>query len=354
MKPIQIHPLSAITGAGALGLTLLLTSTAHQVSDPPPPRGHGLTPPPPELKELLSHISIVYVNDGQGGTAKTIRFTGVNVQIVNGLGATNGNPADPGSLEVTVTNSVGNLIVGYNEPGTTSNRTGSHSIVTGRGNDYSSYGGLLGGSQNSISAPYASVSAGSENRARAAYSTINGGYSNEIDINAVHSAINGGTGGRIHYVAPSATGSFSTICGGAGNLIAGASTSVVVGGSTNSCQFGGSIVAVGGSGNVVQGGAAVVVGGNSNSILENTGSGFRGQASVIVGGRDNEIQGQESTVCGGQRNVIGSFASLSVIAGGNTNSIGDTTSTRAVVCGGRDRSASGPDDWRAGDLFQED
>ena len=31
-------------------------------------------------------------------TAKTIRFTGVNVQIVSGLGATNGNPDNPGSL----------------------------------------------------------------------------------------------------------------------------------------------------------------------------------------------------------------------------------------------------------------
>ncbi len=353
MQPVQIHLPSVVVGAGALGLTLGLLGMAHQISDPPPPKGHGVRPPPSKLKDLLSHVSIVYIDDGQGGQAKTIRFTGVNIQIVNGLGATNGNPADPASLDMTATNSVGNVIVGYNELGATSNRTGSHCIVTGRGNDYSSFSGVLAGSQNSIAAPYASVSAGSENRALAAYSTINAGHFNEIDINAIYSAINGGTGGRIHYVAPTATGSFSTICGGAGNLIAGASTSVAVGGSTNSCRFGGSIVAVGGSGNVVEGDAAVVVGGNSNCVLQNTGSGFRGQGSVIVGGRDNEIQGQESTVCGGQRNVIGTFSSLSVIAGGNTNSIGDT-STRAVVCGGRDRSTSGPDDWRAGGLFQED
>ncbi len=46
-----------------------------------------------EQREILSHMSIVELpmgGDEQGndlGTAKTIRFTGVNVQVVNGLGA---------------------------------------------------------------------------------------------------------------------------------------------------------------------------------------------------------------------------------------------------------------------------
>ena len=39
------------------------------------------------------HLSLVDVDDGQGKKVRTLRITGVNVQIVNGLGATNGNPA---------------------------------------------------------------------------------------------------------------------------------------------------------------------------------------------------------------------------------------------------------------------
>src|SRR5439155_451995 len=47
-------------------------------------------------------------------------ITGTNLNIRNGLGATNGNPADPASLDPASThvNGKGNLIVGYNEFGT--------------------------------------------------------------------------------------------------------------------------------------------------------------------------------------------------------------------------------------------
>ena len=61
------------------------------------------------LREILPHLSIEQLDDGQGGTARIIRFSEVNVQIVNGLGATNGNAADPESTEGTV-NGLGNLI----------------------------------------------------------------------------------------------------------------------------------------------------------------------------------------------------------------------------------------------------
>jgi len=42
----------------------------------------------PEQAEILSHMSIEYLDDGQGGMVKTIRLTGANFQVVNGLGAT--------------------------------------------------------------------------------------------------------------------------------------------------------------------------------------------------------------------------------------------------------------------------
>ena len=66
------------------------------------------------LREVLPHLSIEDLDDGQGGTTRTIRISEVNVQIVNGLGATNGNPNFPDSNSGTV-NGLGNLIVGYNE-----------------------------------------------------------------------------------------------------------------------------------------------------------------------------------------------------------------------------------------------
>ena len=84
--------------------------------------GSGLTP---EQAEVLSHFSIVRLPDGKGNTTKTIRLTGVNLQIVNGTGETDGQ------------NGVGNLIVGYNEPRSlpfpaVDDRTGSQDIVPGQ------------------------------------------------------------------------------------------------------------------------------------------------------------------------------------------------------------------------------
>jgi len=60
--------------------------------------GNGLTP---EQAEILSHMSIV--TPPEMGGKKTIRISGVNVQIVNGLNRT------------STTNGTGNLIVGYQE-----------------------------------------------------------------------------------------------------------------------------------------------------------------------------------------------------------------------------------------------
>src|SRR5258705_97292 len=95
MNSIRIHPVTA--GLALVGAALLTVARGQQAQ-----RFMTLTP---EQSEILNHMSIVYLDDGQGGQAKTIRFSGVNVQIVNGLGATE------------TVNGVGNLIVGYNEPG---------------------------------------------------------------------------------------------------------------------------------------------------------------------------------------------------------------------------------------------
>ncbi len=149
-----------INGDGELDVSDAIRILAHLflgATEPVPicnAQGGELTE---EQREILSHMSMVQLSmgeDEQGndlGTAKTIRFTGVNVQIVNGLEATNGFPEDPNSVNPvqTVTNGVGNLIVGYQElRGARDDRTGSHNIVAGAGHNYSSFGGLVVGEEN--------------------------------------------------------------------------------------------------------------------------------------------------------------------------------------------------------------
>lgn len=119
----------------------------------------------PEQAEILSHLSIAYLDDGQGGLAKTIRVTGVNFQVVNGLGATNGLPDNPNAdpnFDPGITNGVGNLIVGYNEMGHLpwDDRTGSHNVVVGNRNNYRGYGGLVAAADNEIRGAYTSVLGG--------------------------------------------------------------------------------------------------------------------------------------------------------------------------------------------------
>jgi len=79
----------------------------------------------------------------------TVRFTGVNVQVVNGTGS-----------ESSI-NGLGNLIVGYNSKRSSgSNRTGSHNLVVGNKHNYSSYGGLVAGYHNAVTTYYSSVTGG--------------------------------------------------------------------------------------------------------------------------------------------------------------------------------------------------
>jgi hypothetical protein len=98
------------------------------------------------LESLLANVSR---NDHD------ITFSNVNVHIVNGTGSTDG-----------VYNGRGNLIVGYNElRGSNDVRSGSHNIIIGMRNNYSSYGGLVAGRDNTISGSHACVSGGSHNTA---------------------------------------------------------------------------------------------------------------------------------------------------------------------------------------------
>ena len=225
MKRIQLHPLSLLAGLPVGGLILVLMGMQQIANTRLIITG--------EQQEILSHMSIVYLDDGQGGLAKTIRISDVNVQIVNGMGATNGHPADPTSNDplLTATNGVGNLIVGYNESGNSfgDDRTGSHNVVVGSRNTHSSFGGLVAAVDNTSSYAYASVSGGAGNRATAVYSSVSGGLYNQANSNV--SSISGGytnttsatyssvTGGSHN----TASGSYSTVSGGTARSATGTS-----------------------------------------------------------------------------------------------------------------------------------
>jgi hypothetical protein len=110
----------------------------------------------------------------------TIVFDDVNVQIVNGTDFTNGAP-----------NGTGNLIIGYNAIRNEGNATepcpsdleteiycnrriGSHMLVIGDYNNYTSFGGLVVGYRNETAAAYASVSGGYLNTAIVDSFTLHG------------------------------------------------------------------------------------------------------------------------------------------------------------------------------------
>lgn len=95
-------------------------------------------------------------------------ITGANLHIRNG------------TTHTFIANGVGNLIVGYNEdrPFGPNVRTGSHNVVVGAWNNFSSYGGLVVGSFNTISGSFASVSGGHNNVASGVSASVSGGRVN--------------------------------------------------------------------------------------------------------------------------------------------------------------------------------
>jgi hypothetical protein len=89
-----------------------------------------------------------YINGGPN----EVVISGANLRIVNGLGSTE------------TTNGLGNLIVGYNELRTDPElppnvRTGSHNMIVGKENNFSSFAGLVVGNTNEISGQFSSGSA---------------------------------------------------------------------------------------------------------------------------------------------------------------------------------------------------
>ncbi|HVK06471.1 MAG TPA: hypothetical protein VM490_23570 [Armatimonadaceae bacterium] len=121
-------------------------------------------------------------------------FTGTNVHVRSGQGATNGRPDAPLDPAAGESNGLGNLIVGYNETDGFygDERGGSHNLVVGIGHDYTAYGGLAAGARGRVSAPFGSVSGGNGNTASGRYGSVSGGQFNTAL--QVISSVSGGVG----------------------------------------------------------------------------------------------------------------------------------------------------------------
>ena len=171
---------------------------------------------------LLGPFVSVDPNPEIGVIGPNIIFSGANIHIVSGLGATNDN-GNPSGL--------GNLIIGYNEdPQNTGNpplqpgdRGGSHNLVIGRGNRFTkaAFGGLVAGEANTISNEAASVSGGSNSTASGQWASVSGGLANTASGNGA--SVSGG----FYNTARGFAG--STVLGGLRNT-AGADYTVVLGG----------------------------------------------------------------------------------------------------------------------------
>jgi hypothetical protein len=219
--------------AGALAMISLMTL----------PFGVGIAASPDydTLRMLLDHLLITpsqFSVDGKPGAE--IHLHGANLHIENGSGHTDQTP----------TNGLGNMIIGYNEERNVNDpdlitagrafnvRSGSHNLVVGKELNYSSYGGLVVGLQNTISGRFASVSGGQASEARGSASSVSGGSENK------------------------ATGPASSITGGAVNEASGA-LSAITAGRMNQAQGGNSWVG-GGYKNISTDDYSVVLGGSFN------------------------------------------------------------------------------------------
>lgn len=249
-----------------------------------------------ELETKLAHVSMV-THNGQ----PTMRFSGINVQIVNGLGVTDS------------VNGTGNLIVGYDEAdessifrctigwndvtqapvmdqttcaeagGTWTNagfKDGSHYIVAGTQNNYSRFGGVVLGYGNTGNYDYANVTAGYQNIASGPSAAVSGGYRNTAS--GRFASVSGGGSGA-------ATNTWASVSGGSSGVASGTYASVS-----------------GGSRNIASGNSASVSGGMQNeassddaSVSGGSGNIASGSVSSVSGGRDNTARGVFSSVSGG-------------------------------------------------------
>jgi hypothetical protein len=332
-----------------------------------------------QLSNVLNvneYLSLETVND-----RPTVRVSGANLQVVNGMG------------ETATSNGTGNLLIGYDERRDESfvtlqcslgmhpvdltsvtteaecataggvwavNHTGgSHYLVVGSEHNYSRWGGIVVGTRNTSNFDFASVSGGFDNNASGDRSSVSGGSANTAS--GYRSSVSGGSDNT-------ASGNRSSVSGGSDNAARG-NRSSISGGFDNTARGGYSSVS-GGTVNTADGHSSSVSGGSENNAFGNRSSvsggsgnaasatessvsgGFEnnasGELSSIIGGDLNIASGTRSSVSGGSANTASGYRSS--VSGGVAN---DASGGASSVSGGFQRSATGTDDWAAGSLSED-
>ncbi len=211
-----------------------------------------------QLFDLQSFISVS--NDEINGLAGPhVIIEGANLHVRSGSGATD----DAGSAS-----GLGNLVIGYNEEAASQaigDRDGGHNLVIGSEHKYTSTGGVVAGTENTITGLSAVVLGGTNNRATAEHAAVSGGAFNQ------------------------ATGQEASVSGGVSNFAAALRASASGGAQNTVSGIAGSIS--GGSGGACGGFAASISGGQSGIAS--------GDQSSINGGQSNSAFGNKSTVSGG-------------------------------------------------------
>ena len=234
-------------------------------------------------------------------------FSGINVQVVNGVGTTDS------------INGAGNLIVGYDQARIgDSDKTGSHNVVIGDQHDYTSFGGLVTGFGNTISGGWASVSGGVYNTAEGIHSSVSGGFNNTAS--GRYSSVSGGHQNR-------ASVEWSSISGGYSNRARGLYSSVSGGNWNQANGFGSSVS--GGFDNIASGESSSVTGGFLNTA-EDTGSSVSGGDSNIASATASSVSGGANNTASGDRSsVSGGYGCETVLYSGWA--VGDPTTTTGCV-----------------------
>jgi hypothetical protein len=153
--------------------------------------------------------------DPKGVKAPNIVFSGANIHIVSGSGATDdGTQSNPGTL----LSGLGNLIIGYDETnGNQIGRDGSHNLVIGRFHSFTSsaFGGLVAGEGNTIKNGLESVMGGL-NTVSGYGATICGGLNNTVTATGTVAVVVGGAN-TVQNVVPNntASGFGAVVIGGA-------------------------------------------------------------------------------------------------------------------------------------------
>jgi hypothetical protein len=219
-----------------------------------------------ELKALLKYTKVL--PSGVGGKP-TVQVSGANVQIVNGESKT------------ATSNGAGNLVIGYDENAGAHAQTGSHDLILGEEQTYTSYAGILAGKKNTISAPFASVTGGLFNTASGEAASVSSGEGNTAS--AVVSSVSGGGLNKATFKEASVSGGFASEASG--------ENASVSGGVNNKATAIFASVS-GGDFNTATGGEGSISGGDTNTAS--------GTFSWVGGGASNNAKANVSSIFGGK------------------------------------------------------